>query len=315
MATKITLRPEGATDSSTDVVLADGSDRTDDNARGPSAGSITVYVKDQPFSPIRATNTTFQNRENRSGSYTFQTSRKFSSAANAARFMITHGMTLPASGTLIFDYGDTAAGGLLGVLFGCVLRQIGDLRQNGQTILGNYTAVFSDADTVTAASLGYEITSRMASPASPTARRINCGGWEENGWDGDSGWDGSTAPGYTAAAITGAGDVPAEIYRTSRRGSEFSYTVPLVDGTYDVHLHFAEPEADAAGERVFAVSINGVPFRAAVDLFDEAGGQNTALVLSAESVAVETALAISFLADTGLALVCGIEVTPHVEEE
>ena len=44
MSTKITLRPEGATDSSQDVVLADGADRSADNVRGPAAGTINVAI-------------------------------------------------------------------------------------------------------------------------------------------------------------------------------------------------------------------------------------------------------------------------------
>ena len=51
---KITLRPKGATDANSDVVLADGADRADDNVRGPARAEISVSIAVQPSAGIRA---------------------------------------------------------------------------------------------------------------------------------------------------------------------------------------------------------------------------------------------------------------------
>jgi len=149
---KITLRPQGAVDDSTDVVLSDGADRADETARGPSGASISVSIQPQANRAIRARYEAYLYRKGRAGSYSFTASRRFADLATAGIFLLTHGMWCPASGTLIFEWSDDAEQ-LKVVLCGCVFRQIGDMQQVGLTIKTNYAVSFSYAKEVLLADL------------------------------------------------------------------------------------------------------------------------------------------------------------------
>jgi beta-galactosidase len=63
-------------------------------------------------------------------------------------------------------------------------------------------------------------------------------------------------------AITGSADTP--LYFTYQKGIE-RYQLDVPDGRYEVSLLFAEPDAKP-GDRVFDVSVNGVPAASALDL-------------------------------------------------
>lgn len=69
----------------------------------------------------------------------------------------------------------------------------------------------------------------------------------------------------------------------SRREGEFSYSIPLENGIYELRLHFAEtqygPENSGRGgenSRVFSVQMNGKPLIPGIDILNDAGGANTA---------------------------------------
>jgi beta-galactosidase len=60
-----------------------------------------------------------------------------------------------------------------------------------------------------------------------------------------------------------------------RRG-DFSYDIPLDDGSYDVTLGFVEPAGDAmVGGRVFNVAANGILVLDDLDIFRESSGPQT----------------------------------------
>ena len=316
---KITLRPEGAADNTTDVVLADGADTATDNVRGPAMGSNSVAVSAQQFNAIRAGNTAFINRENRSGSYSFKTSRRFASLADAGRFILTHGMTCPSSGTLIFDFGDTSTGGKLGVLFGCIFRQIGQFEQIGVTIKANYSCVYESAAEVTPASLGYEITSRSRTVTpveSRISKKINCGGWAEEGdWLADEGFVGSTTPLYSAATIVNLGGVEEAVYQTAREGAVVQYEIALPAGTYNLRLHFVELVHDAAEERLFDIVVNETNHFGDFDIWSQSDAADTAVVAGIDEIEVTDTLTITLTASAGLACISCIEITPTPDEE
>jgi hypothetical protein len=320
MATKITLRPAGATDSSTDVVLADGADRSADNVRGPAAGTINVAIGVQQFNAIRAESASFFPRGNRAGTYTFEASRRFAAMADAGRFMLTHGMTVPASGTLIFDFGDTEATptpGKYGVLFGCVIRQVGLPRRVGVHIVTSYTVNFSSAAEVDADDLADEIETRTPKGiVQPPTIKINCGGISLKGteWVADDNYNPGTEPGGSSAEVELADDTPAAVYATWREGSVVEYELDLPAGSYDVRLHFVEQEEEAADDRVFDIAINGVTAFEDFDIYAQVGAAK-ALVAGVDDVEVTDTLTITMTATTGLALICGIEVVPHAEFE
>lgn len=320
MSTKVTLRPESATDSSQDVVLGDGSNRTSENGVGPINGTNTVTVRDQPFNGIRAANTLFINRENRSGALSFSTSRHFSTFADAGRYWLSHGMKVAASGTLFFDFGDTSAtpAGKLGVLFNVILRQIGSLTWSGKVVLGQYSVVYGSAAEVAVASLQTEINSRRSvTGSSPEATvKCNCGGWAAtDGWNADSGYEGTNEPAFTTDEIESATEAPEAVYQTCRKGETFSYFFDLPDGNYDIKLHLAELVQTEAGEAVFSVALNGDEVLTDFCIFTAAGDKDIANVQSFMNVAVSGGLRISFDASVGLAQVNGIEITPAPEEE
>ncbi|MFC4452307.1 malectin [Deinococcus sonorensis] len=85
-----------------------------------------------------------------------------------------------------------------------------------------------------------------------------------------------------------------QLYRTYRHNTldtplesrVMTYTVPLNDGIYRVRLHFAELNWNAPGKRLFNVNVEGVPVLNNFDIWKEAGGQNTALVVPLDAVKV-----------------------------
>ncbi len=110
-----------------------------------------------------------------------------------------------------------------------------------------------------------------------------------------------------------------EIYRTSRQG-EFSYDIPLKPGTYELRLHFAEtfygpeePGGGGEGSRVIAVTANGKPLLANLDVAADADGSRTAdvKVFTDVAPAPDGQLHLNFSSlHGGRAMVSAIEVLP-----
>jgi len=79
--------------------------------------------------------------------------------------------------------------------------------------------------------------------------------------------------------------IPAQLLQSERwdapSGPEMQWDIPLVPGTYDVRLYYAETfgPTRAIGARVFSVSIEGNSVADNVDIFATVGG-NTALMQS-----------------------------------
>ncbi|MEM6531492.1 MAG: malectin domain-containing carbohydrate-binding protein [Myxococcota bacterium] len=99
----------------------------------------------------------------------------------------------------------------------------------------------------------------------------------------------------TEGAIAGTED--AALYQTESYGADgFSYEVPVVDGEYNIQLHFAEifPPAARPGARRFNVSVEGQPLRAPLDIVAEAGAAFRALTLDASASVTDGALTLSF---------------------
>jgi hypothetical protein len=110
-------------------------------------------------------------------------------------------------------------------------------------------------------------------PTGPALASINCGGGSFTGtdgtnWSGDQFFTGGDLA-YTGNPINGAAD--QYLYRSARRGlyGNFSYTVPLANGSYIVVLKFAEIEYGSRGQRVFNVLANGAPALSNFDILAE----------------------------------------------
>jgi hypothetical protein len=104
----------------------------------------------------------------------------------------------------------------------------------------------------------------------------------------DKYFTGGTKASYPKRPITGTGD--PNLYRDERWG-DFSYAIPVSNGTYDVKLHFVELyyAGPCIGKRVFSIDVGdtGVtPDILDLDICAAAGGPNTALVKTISNVTV-----------------------------
>jgi hypothetical protein len=113
--------------------------------------------------------------------------------------------------------------------------------------------------------------------------KINCGGSDEGGFNGDVNYVGGNAGGTKHDAIDASAPMagPAAIYQNERWG-DFTYSFPMkpLPGghTYTVRLHFAETTFNAVGGRKFNVEINGKQVLSDFDPFQESGGKDKAVV-------------------------------------
>ena len=92
-------------------------------------------------------------------------------------------------------------------------------------------------------------------------------------WSADGDYSGG-ATWSTSAGI--AGTSSPVLYQTCRYGN-FSYTLPVPNGSYTVTLKFAEPTRFGSGLRQFNVAINNVSVLSNFDIFAQAGGGNIAI--------------------------------------
>jgi hypothetical protein len=105
------------------------------------------------------------------------------------------------------------------------------------------------------------------------------------------------------------------LYRTGRMGT-FSYAIPLAQGDYEVHLHFAEiffpVTAGADTQRTFDISINGAIANDRFDIAKDAGGVYIAdeKIFKDISPGKDGFLRVAFMPVRNQALLNGIEVLP-----
>lgn len=119
------------------------------------------------------------------------------------------------------------------------------------------------------------------SPAGPTASvaRILCGASEDytdpagNAWSRDRCFEGGRAA-AGALEVEGADD-PA-LYRHTRRGPDFGYSIPVETGLYVVRLRFAEPEFEGGSARPFHIALNGREVLRDFDISQQARGARKA---------------------------------------
>jgi len=106
------------------------------------------------------------------------------------------------------------------------------------------------------------------------------------------------------------------LYNGSRWGN-FTYAIPVANGTYRVRLHFAEiawgpntSQGGGAGSRLFDVYCNGRALRTRFDLFGEAGGEDRAVELVFRHLTpnAQNKLVLSFVPIVDYAVISAIEV-------
>ncbi|MGA2634237.1 MAG: malectin domain-containing carbohydrate-binding protein [Terracidiphilus sp.] len=136
-------------------------------------------------------------------------------------------------------------------------------------------------------------------------------------WNADAWFAGGTAVKNTVVQIWRTQN--PDFYRTSRQGN-FSYAIPLKNGLYELHLHFAETvygpdaaEAGGEGSRILSVHANGKTLLNRFDIVADAGANRTAdvKVFTDISPAADGLLHLEFAGEDGKqALLSAIEILP-----
>lgn len=196
----------------------------------------------------------------------------------------------------------------------------GSIQQNASVtygLPGTYTATCTVTDNRGGqASDAVEIS--VTAPTVPVPIRIESGGTSSY-TDGSAnvwGADHSYGPGGGIAdrgAIAIANTTEDRIYQTERWGVS-DYALVLANGTYTVNLHFAETYAGITGpgQRLFTVTANEtIPAGwSDIDVFAQAGGNNTALVKSGTVAITDNMLTLEFAASADNTMISGIEILP-----
>ena len=116
----------------------------------------------------------------------------------------------------------------------------------------------------------------------------------------------------TPAAIANTTSDP--LFQTERYGANFAYAIPVANGSYNLDLGFAELYWNAAGNRVFDVTVEGKLAIDDLDIWSQVG-QNAALTKAVSGIAVtDGILNINFTASKDQAKVSFIGVHPYAPD-
>ncbi len=171
----------------------------------------------------------------------------------------------------------------------------------------------TDSTTVTAGASGH--TSGVSNAATTTVGTaavfaVNSGGPQYTSlssgiaYQADADYSGGTTA-STTATISNTSD--GTLYQTERYGN-FSYSIPLANGNYNVTLKFAEIYWGSAGKRVFNVSMQGTQVITNLDIYAQVGKDVAYDVTIPVSVTNGT-LNITFTTVVDNAKVSAIEIT------
>ncbi len=140
---------------------------------------------------------------------------------------------------------------------------------------------------------------------------INCGGDQYIAADGTVYAQTPTGTFNTTATIANTND--QFLYKSEKGGKTFSYDLPVDNGNYTVTLKFAEIFWQAAGKRVFSVSIEGTPVLTSFDIFAEAGGRYKALDKIFNTTITDGVLNIAFATTLDNAKISAIKISNNAE--
>ena len=192
---------------------------------------------------------------------------------------------------------------------------------NDTVVEGNHTGAIAHTVTstdtkyngLTIAPLTVAITDN---DGSPTEIHINSGGGAYTDSTGetylaDQYFSGGGVYG-SGAAISGT--TADSLFQTERTGATFAYAIPVINGTYNIDLGFAELYWGAAGKRVFDVTVEGQLAIDDLDIWSQAG-QNAALTKVVSGISVtDGVLNISFTASKDQAEVTFIGIHPYAPD-
>ncbi len=154
-----------------------------------------------------------------------------------------------------------------------------------------------------------------------TTLRLNAGGGEVSASTGnfstDNYFEGATSVSTSLVPIANTTD--DLLYQNNRRatntGGQFSYRIPVKNGTYLVKLHLAELFFTAPGKRKFNVTAEENPWLTNFDIYAAAGGAQTAIIVSKNISVNDGFLNLNFVSLVDKANISAIEVLPAAGTE
>ena len=139
-----------------------------------------------------------------------------------------------------------------------------------------------------------------------------CSGWVSGGFPYSENDTISGVPGrlnnaifqseWTGGAL-GSGQVPV-----GQRA--FGFSVPVLNGSYQVRLHFAELNKNRAGDRRFDVRLEGATVLSNFDVWQQSGGIDRAIVRQFEASVSDGVMTIDFVRRVENAKISAIEIIP-----
>jgi len=297
---KINVASSGST-TITSVTVSDGASQafsiapatgygvTDVKVDGTSVGPVTSYT----FSNVKAGHTLSAIFAAKTSSYTI------SASAGTGGTITPSGTATVAAGSGK-SYAIAAATGYKvaavtvdGVSVGAVTSYSFSNINANHTIAASFTA----STTSTTGSTSFAVNSGGAQYASPQGITYLADGRYSGG-----------NVGTTASTISGTTE--GTLYKSERYGN-FSYSIPVANGSYSVTLKFAEFYFTAAGKRVFNVTVNGQTVVSDLDIFAKVG-KNVAYDVAVPVNVTNGAISINFISKVNNAKVSAIKVAPAV---
>ena len=161
----------------------------------------------------------------------------------------------------------------------------------------------------------------VLTPTSDGVTRINAGASSDavdsfgKLWKADVNFTGGTANAPIYNPIDNTKD--DFIYQSQRSGANFSYSVPIANGNYNVSLYLSELSFTDFSQRVFDVALEGQEALDNVDIYKLTNnafldGKNDANIVKIPNLAIvrDGALDLNFTSVVGDAALAGIEITP-----
>jgi N-acetylneuraminic acid mutarotase len=176
---------------------------------------------------------------------------------------------------------------------------------------GSYTLRLTVSDSALTTTDDVVVTVNPSSGGGFTPIRINAGGGaftdsQGGAWAADNRFSGGSTF-TTTQPINGTVDDP--LYQTERYGN-FSYQIPVPNGTYEVVLHFAEIFFTSAGQRVFDVLVGGAVAVDNLDIWAQVGAL-TPLVITVPATVSDGVLTLQFVNVVNNAKLSAVEVREH----
>lgn len=217
----------------------------------------------------------------------------------------------------------TPASGACYVFSGWAGADAADLTDNGD---GTWSITMDGNKSVTA--------EFDALPPGTPCYRVNCGGDTLTDPDPDilglhyPGLD--TIPGLTVSNVQDERsttdvidlsnvdpDLPLALFQTvlirGTAGQTMSYDFAVLNGDYNVRLHFAEHYFSSAGQREFDITVEDVLVFDDYDVFVAAGGEDIAVTENVATTVSDGVLGIDLTAQVSDAAIRGIEIVPVAE--